>query len=128
MPQLNIYVPEKLARTIRSRAKAQGKSLSEFVTSVLKEKLQPRAWDKAFFKEVMGGAGKITSYIPVSNHYLPAKSFSGEAARRDHGFGPGKSSAGCQTPAAHRALRAAGDLRRLLLPVRSSSMTAFWRL
>ena len=54
MPQLNIYVTERLARTIRSRAKAQGKSLSEFVTGVLEEKLQPKAWDEAFFKKVMG--------------------------------------------------------------------------
>ncbi len=54
MAQLNIYVPEKLARMLRKRAKVEGKSLSLFVSNIIEEKLQPQEWHDDFFRSVMG--------------------------------------------------------------------------
>jgi hypothetical protein len=55
MPQLNIYVPEELAGSLRQAARRSRLSLSQFVTGIIKEKLGPKGWRKDFFTRVVGG-------------------------------------------------------------------------
>lgn len=53
MAQLNLYVPEHLARWLKQAAKEKSQSISALVTSILSNKMKP-GWDESFFKETYG--------------------------------------------------------------------------
>jgi len=54
MPQLHLYVPDDVAETAKSRAKAAGKSLSAYLADLVVSEVAGE-WPKGFFEEVVGG-------------------------------------------------------------------------
>jgi hypothetical protein len=54
MPQLHLYVPDDVAETARSRAKAAGKSLSSYLADLVVNEVAGE-WPEGFFEEVVGG-------------------------------------------------------------------------
>ena len=54
MPQLHLYVPDDVAETAKSRAKAAGKSLSSYLADLLVREVAGD-WPERFFEEVVGG-------------------------------------------------------------------------
>lgn len=61
MSQLNIYVPEEIEKKIRKAAKNEGKSLSSFLTDLIRSKFTTNTWPKNFFSSVVGGwQGELT--------------------------------------------------------------------
>lgn len=55
MSQLNIYVPDEIEKQIRKAAKNERKSLSSFLTDLIKSKFTTNTWSKKFFSSVVGG-------------------------------------------------------------------------
>jgi len=54
MPQLHLYVPDDVAETAKSRAKAAGKSLSSYLADLVISEVAGE-WPERFFEEVVGG-------------------------------------------------------------------------
>jgi hypothetical protein len=54
MPQLHLYVPDDVAETAKSRAKAAGKSLSSYLADLVVREVAGD-WPEGFFDEVVGG-------------------------------------------------------------------------
>lgn len=54
MPQLHLYVPEKEATELRSRARAAGMSLSKYLASLVGRELH-KGWPAGYFETVVGG-------------------------------------------------------------------------
>ncbi len=54
MPQLHLYVPDDVAETAKSRAKAAGKSLSAYLADLVVNEVAGD-WPDGFFEEVVGG-------------------------------------------------------------------------
>ena len=54
MPQLHLYVPDDVAETAKSRAKAAGKSLSSYLADLVVREVAGD-WPEGFFEEVVGG-------------------------------------------------------------------------
>jgi hypothetical protein len=57
MPHINVYIPEEVVKKARLLSQKNGKSLSSFLTDLLKERCEakPRKWPKHFFTRIMGG-------------------------------------------------------------------------
>ena len=56
MAQLNFYVPDEAEAEIRRRAKAQGLSISAFLSALVKEGIGAQdQWPAGFFENVVGG-------------------------------------------------------------------------
>lgn len=65
MAQLNVYVPEPLAEEIRRRARRAGKSLSQFISTLVQKQADVKSqWPKRFFTKVIGGWQGKLSTIP----------------------------------------------------------------
>jgi hypothetical protein len=54
MPQLHLYVPDDVAETAKSRAKAAGKSLSSYLADLVVREVAGD-WPEGFFERVVGG-------------------------------------------------------------------------
>ena len=54
MPQLHLYVPEKVAASIRRRADSAGLSVSAYLAQVVVREVSD-AWPARFFVDVVGG-------------------------------------------------------------------------
>lgn len=54
MAQLNLYLPDTLAKDLKHLAKKQGVSLSAYVLKMFSKK-QKSGWRGDFFKSVVGG-------------------------------------------------------------------------
>ena len=54
MPQLHLYVPDDVAETAKSRAKAAGKSLSSYLADLVVNEIAGE-WPEGFFEKVVGG-------------------------------------------------------------------------
>ena len=59
MAQLNLYVPDELEERIKERAKREGKSVSLFVTDLVRKSVSPRAWTKEFISTFGGWGGEF---------------------------------------------------------------------
>jgi len=55
LPHLNIYLPNDLASKVRREARERRMSLSAFVTDLIREKVDRKAWRSDFFSRVVGG-------------------------------------------------------------------------
>ena len=56
MAQINIYVPDSVARVLRAQAKRNQKSLSQYVVALLQGQTGTTSgWQKDFFTKVVGG-------------------------------------------------------------------------
>jgi hypothetical protein len=55
MPQLHLYVPDKTAKVLRSRAERRGMSLSGYLAEVVGREIESDSWPEGFFGEVLGG-------------------------------------------------------------------------
>lgn len=54
MPQLHLYVPREVAREVKRRAEAKGRSVSAYLADLVKREVSD-AWPDGFFEEVSGG-------------------------------------------------------------------------
>lgn len=54
MPQLNIYVPQAMARALRQRARREKRSLSALVVGLLDERTAQTGWPEGFFESIVG--------------------------------------------------------------------------
>ena len=54
MPLLHFYVAKDVADTLKSRAKANGKSLSSYLAELVRDQVAGD-WPAGFFEEVVGG-------------------------------------------------------------------------
>jgi hypothetical protein len=54
MPQLHIYVPEKVAGVVRERARARGMSVSGYLAELVTREVAS-GWPDGYFDEVVGG-------------------------------------------------------------------------
>lgn len=54
MPQLHLYVPERLADEIRRRAQEEGLSVSRFLARIVRAQVADE-WPEDFFDDVVGG-------------------------------------------------------------------------
>lgn len=64
MSQLNVYVPEKIEKEVRKKAKAQGKSLSAYLVDVIRSEVCEEEWQPNFFTKVIGGWQGDFSEVP----------------------------------------------------------------
>lgn len=55
MPQLNVYVPERLEKKIRKEAKLSRKSVSAYVADLMKDRMDRGHWRPDFFTKIVGG-------------------------------------------------------------------------
>jgi hypothetical protein len=55
MSQLNFYVPDEIEEQIKRAAKKEGKSISAFLSELVKSKFKPKTWSDGFFSELAGG-------------------------------------------------------------------------
>lgn len=55
MSQLNFYVPDEIEEQIKKAAKKEGKSISAFLSELVKSKFRPKTWSDNFFSELAGG-------------------------------------------------------------------------
>ena len=55
MSQLNFYVPDDVEEQIKKAAKKEGKSISAFLSELVKSKFKPKTWSDDFFTELAGG-------------------------------------------------------------------------
>ena len=53
MPQMHFYVPETIAKQLRSRARAAGLSVSRYVSTIVRRQLA-QGWPEGYFKDVVG--------------------------------------------------------------------------
>lgn len=68
MAQLNFYVPEEIERVIRWEARNRRKSISTYLSEVVKSHVRHERWQKDFFTKVVGGwRGKF----PVAEDLAP---------------------------------------------------------
>ena len=67
MSQLNIYVPAKIEKVIRQKARNSKKSLSRYVTDILKKEVPSDDWGD-FFEKV---CGKWEGEFPEIKRELP---------------------------------------------------------
>jgi hypothetical protein len=56
MARVTIYVPEKLAKTARQRARRAKKSMSAWIAELLERELTPRGWSQDFIDLLTKGA------------------------------------------------------------------------
>ena len=56
MSHVNVYIPEEVVKKARILSQKKGKSLSSFLTDLLKERCgaKQRKWPKHFFTHIMG--------------------------------------------------------------------------
>lgn len=54
MPQLHLYIPEKIANAVRARARSRGKSLSGYLADLVRGEFAEK-WPNSYFKRVVGG-------------------------------------------------------------------------
>lgn len=54
MPQLHIYVPDKVASVVRERARARGMTVSGFLAALVVREVASD-WPDGYFDEVVGG-------------------------------------------------------------------------
>jgi hypothetical protein len=54
MSQLNFYVPDDIEEQIKYAAKQEGKSVSAFLSELVKSKLPQKKWNKDFFESTVG--------------------------------------------------------------------------
>lgn len=54
MPQLHLYVPEKVASSVRERARARGKTVSSYLAELVTREVAAD-WPGGYFDEVVGG-------------------------------------------------------------------------
>jgi hypothetical protein len=54
MPQLHLYVPDRVAAELRTRARARGLSVSRYLAALVQRELG-QGWPEGFFEEVVGG-------------------------------------------------------------------------
>lgn len=55
MSQMNVYVPDKIEKEIRKKAKKLGKSISSFLTDILSRNMELKnAWHPDFFSKILG--------------------------------------------------------------------------
>ena len=54
MPQMRFYVPEQVARRLRSRARALGLTVSKYLAAVVRREVG-QGWPPGYFEEVVGG-------------------------------------------------------------------------
>lgn len=55
MSQLNFYVPDELEDQIKKAAKKEGKSISAFLSDLVKSKFNSKTWSDDFFSNIVGG-------------------------------------------------------------------------
>ncbi|MBI2982397.1 MAG: ribbon-helix-helix protein, CopG family [Deltaproteobacteria bacterium] len=56
MSQLNVYVPDDLAKEIRHKARESGESISRFLSRLFRKEVgKKKGWDKNFFTKIVGG-------------------------------------------------------------------------
>ena len=56
MSQLNVYVPDDLAKEIRHKARESGESISKFLSRLFRKEIgKKKGWDKNFFTKIVGG-------------------------------------------------------------------------
>jgi hypothetical protein len=53
MPQLHVYVPEPVARSLRARARAAGLTVSRYLATVVRRDLG-EGWPPGYFDQVVG--------------------------------------------------------------------------
>lgn len=68
MSQLNFYVPDDIEEQIRSAAQREGKSISLYISDIIKSKLPSKSWSKEFFSGVVG---KWEGEFPTIERPLP---------------------------------------------------------
>lgn len=54
MPQLHLYVPERLASLVRERARSRRKSVSSYLADLVRREVAS-GWPEGFFDDVVGG-------------------------------------------------------------------------
>jgi hypothetical protein len=54
MPQLHVYVPEKVASVVRERARARGMTVSGYLAELVTREVAS-GWPDSYFDEVVGG-------------------------------------------------------------------------
>ncbi len=54
MPQLHIYVPDKVASVVRERARARGMTVSGYLAELVVREVAS-GWPDGYFDEVVGG-------------------------------------------------------------------------
>ncbi len=54
MPQLHLYVPEEIADAAKAKARAAGKTLSAYLSELVREEVGGE-WPTGFFESVVGG-------------------------------------------------------------------------
>lgn len=54
MPQLHLYVPDKIAAEVQHRAERQGVSVSRYLASLVRREIG-EGWPAGYFGEVIGG-------------------------------------------------------------------------
>jgi plasmid stability protein len=55
MAHFNLYLPDDLNREIRKQAQSHGKSISSYLTEIIKSQILHEKWSKDFFSDVVGG-------------------------------------------------------------------------
>lgn len=56
MSQLNVYVPDDLAKEIRRKARESGESISRFLSRLFRKEIgKKKEWHKNFFTKIVGG-------------------------------------------------------------------------
>jgi hypothetical protein len=56
VPQLSLYIDDKLRKSLEDKARARGVSLSRYVAQLLERDLaQQSDWPPGYFEEVLGG-------------------------------------------------------------------------
>ena len=59
MAQVTIYLPEKLARAVRARARREGKSVSAYVGELVQRDAGGRKWPRELVEILSRGKGDI---------------------------------------------------------------------
>ena len=54
MPQLHLYVPDAVAKTLREQAKARNMSLSRYLAEIVQSETGT-CWPEGYFDDVIGG-------------------------------------------------------------------------
>lgn len=55
MSQLNFYVPDEIEEQVKKAAKKEGKSISAFLSELVKSRFKPKKWPENFFSKLAGG-------------------------------------------------------------------------